>query len=189
MTIDAVMNSMPPKWKSRWCNSHMCACMGCVNKSGGLTAKGYTYQDWRDWVSRNQEEYMNGLSPIKEVKWSMEPKEMTNKKDDLVCEIQDLQNEIDEHTRKINQLKTRLEQKQQQLNEIPITLERIIIECMLAYNGEIRLEILENILDRVEVEFLSYKVVMDEQEPIVDIVEYHRGWDNCLKELKRRLRE
>jgi len=187
--IDAAMNSMPPGWKSRWCNNHMCACMGCANKSGGLTAKGYTYQDWRDWISRNQEEYMNRLSPIKEVKWSMEPKEMTNQKDNLVCEIQDLQNEIDEHTRKINQLKTILERKEQQLNEIPITLDRIIIECMIAYNGEIRLEILENILDIVEVEFLSHKVVMDEQEPIVDVVEYHRGWDNCLKELKRRLRE
>lgn len=70
--IDAAMNSMPPGWKSRWCNSHMCACLGCANKAGGLTAKGYTYQDWRDWISRNKEDYMNGLSPIKEVKWSGE---------------------------------------------------------------------------------------------------------------------
>jgi predicted nucleic acid-binding Zn-ribbon protein len=106
---------------------------------------------------------------------------MTNQKDDLVCEIQDLQNEIDEHTRKINQLKTALERKEQQLNEIPITLERIIIECMIAHNGEVRLEILENILDRVEVEmfpkqFQSYS-------------SYIEGWNDCVVELKTRLRE
>jgi len=72
--IDTAMMSIPSGWKSRWCNSHMCACMGCANKAGGLTAKGYTYQDWRYWISRNKEDYINGLSPIKEVKWSMDPK-------------------------------------------------------------------------------------------------------------------
>lgn len=83
--IDAAMNSMPPEWKSRWCNSHMCACMGCANKAGGLTAKGYTYQDWRDWISRNKEDYMNGLSPIKEVKWN-EATEM--KQNELIDKLQ-----------------------------------------------------------------------------------------------------
>lgn len=179
--IDAVMNFMPLEWKSRWCNSHMCACMGCANKSGGLTAKGYTYEDWRDWISRNKEDYMNGLSPIKEVKWSMEPKEMTTQKNNLVWEIQDLQLDINEHTRKINQLKTRLEQKEQQLKQIPITLERIIIECMIAHNGEVRLEILENILDRVEVELLP--------KQFQSYSSYNEGWNDCVEELKTRLRE
>ncbi len=106
---------------------------------------------------------------------------MTNQKDDLVCEIQDLQTEIDEYTRKINQLKSIIQTKEQQLSEIPITLERIIIECMIAHNGEIRLEILENILDRVEVEmfpkqFQSYS-------------SYNEGWNDCVENLKTRLRE
>jgi hypothetical protein len=106
---------------------------------------------------------------------------MTDQKNNLVWEIQDLQLDIDEHTRKINQLKTRLEQKQQQLNEIPITLERIIIECMLAHNGEVRLEILENILDRVEVEMLP--------KQFQSYSSYNEGWNDCVEELKTRLRE
>jgi hypothetical protein len=114
---------------------------------------------------------------------------MSNQKDDLVFEIQDLQTEIDEYVRKIVQLKSIISVKEQQLQEIPITLQRIIEECMLGRNREIQPELLENILDRVQVEFLSQKVVMDKEEPIVDVVEYHRGWDNCLKELKGRLRE
>jgi len=32
------------------------------------------------------------------------------------------------------------------------------------------------------------KVVMDKEEPIVDVVEYHRGWDNCIKYLKDNLK-
>ena len=179
--IDAAMNSMPPEWKSRWCNSHMCACLGCANKSGGLTAKGYTYQDWMNWVSRNKKEYMNGLSPIKEVKWSMEPKEMTNQKDDLVDEIQDLQTQIDEYVRKIIQLKGIVQVKEQQLQEFPITLQRIIEECMLGRNREIQLDLVENILDRVEAELLPKKSQ--------SYSSYNEGWDDCIEELKKRLRE
>jgi hypothetical protein len=114
---------------------------------------------------------------------------MTTQKDDLVFDIQDLQNEIDEHVRKIIQLKSIISVKEQQLQEIPITLQRIIEECMLGRNREIQLDLVENILDRVEVEWMTNKVGVDKEEPIVDVVEYHRGWDNCLKELKERVRE
>jgi hypothetical protein len=114
---------------------------------------------------------------------------MNTQKDDLVFDIQDLQTEIDEYVRKIVQLKSIVQVKEQQLKEMPITLQRIIEECMLGRNREIQLDLVENILDRVEVEWMTNKVGVDKEEPIVDVVEYHRGWDNCLKELKGRLRE
>lgn len=37
-------------------------------------------------------------------------------------------------------------------------------------------------------EWMPDKVVMDKEEPIVDVVEYHRGWDNCIKYLKENLK-
>ncbi len=112
--------------------------------------------------------------------------QMTTQKDDLVFEIQELQTEIDEHVRKINQLKSVIQVKEQQLKEIPITLQRIIEECMLARNREIQLDLVENILDRVEVEFFSKL-----QQEAGDTETYYKnkGWNNCLKELKTRLRE
>lgn len=111
---------------------------------------------------------------------------MTTQKDDLVCEIQGLQLEINEHVRKINQLKTTLDQKEQQLKEIPITLQRIIEECMFVHNRQIQLDLVENVLDRVEIEFLSKP-----HQEAGDTETYYKnkGWNNCLKELKVRLRE
>jgi hypothetical protein len=70
----------------------------------------------------------------------------------------------------------------------PQTLERIITECMIGYNNTVIVELMERILDRVEVEWMPDKVVMDKEEPIVDVVEYHRGWDNCIKYLKDNLK-
>jgi hypothetical protein len=106
---------------------------------------------------------------------------MTTQKDDLVYEIQGLQLEIDEHIRKINQLKITLGQKEQQLKQMPITLQRIIEECMLGRNRQIQLDLVENILDRVEVEFFS-KMFQSYQE-------YNDGWNDCVENLKKRLRE
>ena len=107
---------------------------------------------------------------------------MTTQKDDLVFDIQELQTEIDEHVRKINQLKSIIQVKEQQLNEIPITLQRIIEECMFGCNRQIQLDLVENILDRVEVEFFPK---LGSIEPPL----YNDGWEDCLKELKTRLRE
>jgi hypothetical protein len=106
---------------------------------------------------------------------------VTNQKDDLVFEIQDLQTEIDEHVRKINQLKSAIQVKEQQLQEIPITLQRIIEECMFSLNREIQLTLIEHILDRVEVEFFPKKSQ--------SYSSYNEGWDDCIEEIKRRLRE
>jgi len=111
---------------------------------------------------------------------------MTTQKDDLVFEIQDLQTEIDEHVRKINQLKSAIQVKEQQLQKIPITLQRIIEECMLGLNREIQLDLVENILDRVEVEFFSK---LQQEAGYTEVYYKNKGWNNCLKELKGRLRE
>jgi hypothetical protein len=37
-------------------------------------------------------------------------------------------------------------------------------------------------------EWLPDEVEVDKEEPIVDVVEYHRGWDNCIKYLKENLK-
>jgi hypothetical protein len=114
---------------------------------------------------------------------------MNTQRDDLVFEIQDLQTEIDEHVRKINQLKSAIQVKEQQLQEYPITLDRIIAECMVGYSSVIYPEVIENILDRVEVELLSQKVMLDEEQPLSVMMDYRTGWENCIKYLKGRLRE
>jgi len=111
---------------------------------------------------------------------------MTTQRDDLVFEIQDLQTEIDEHVRKINQLKSAIQVKEQQLQKIPITLQRIIEECMLGFNRKIQLDLVENILDRVEVEFFSK---LKQEAGDTEVYYKNKGWNNCLKEMKGRLRE
>lgn len=64
----------------------------------------------------------------------------------------------------------------------PPTLERIITECMIAYNNTVIVELMERILDRVEVEF--FPKLGSIKPPL-----YNDGWEDCLKELKTRLRE
>ena len=64
----------------------------------------------------------------------------------------------------------------------PQTLERIITECMIGYNNTVIVELMERILDRVEVEFFPK---LGSIEPPL----YSDGWEDCLKEMKGRLRE
>jgi molybdopterin converting factor small subunit len=64
----------------------------------------------------------------------------------------------------------------------PQTLERIITECMIAYNNTVIVELMERILDRVEVEF--FPKLASIEPPL-----YGDGWEDCIKELKTRLRE
>jgi hypothetical protein len=102
-------------------------------------------------------------------------------KQDLECEIKELELEIKDHETAIQNLNNIKERKQQQLNKFPITLERIIVECMVGHNSMIQLELLENILDRVEVELLPKK--------IKSYGDYDEGWNDYLQELEKRLRE
>ena len=107
-------------------------------------------------------------------------------KEHLQCEIKELELEIEERNKSIqnlinvqNRTKQKLEELQRQKS---ITLERIIAECMVGHNSMIQPELLENILDRVEVEFLSVK-------PNEINLYYGEGWEDCVRELKKRLRE
>jgi hypothetical protein len=103
-------------------------------------------------------------------------------KEHLECEIQELKIEIEQKARAIGNLKGILERKEQQLQQFPITLQRIIEECMVGRNRQIQLDLVENILDRVEVEWLPKLASI---EPPL----YNDGWEDCLKELKGRVRE
>lgn len=106
-------------------------------------------------------------------------------KEHLECEIKELELEIEERKKSIQNLINVQERRKQKLEELqrqkPITLERIIEECMIGYNGLIQPEILENILDRVEVEMLPKKSQ--------SYSSYNEGWDDCIEEMKGRLRE
>ena len=44
---------MPIDWRYNWCESEICACVGCVNVSGKLIEQGYTKKDWEEWVKEN----------------------------------------------------------------------------------------------------------------------------------------
>ncbi len=113
-------------------------------------------------------------------------------KEHLECEIKELELEIEEHNKAIQNLINVQNRRKQKLEELqrqkPITLQRIIAECMLGLNREIQLDLVENILDRVEVEFLSNKVMLDEEEPLSVMMDYGTGWKNCIKYLKENLK-
>lgn len=34
--VDAVMQTVPVKWRARWCEAEQCACMGCVQVGNRL---------------------------------------------------------------------------------------------------------------------------------------------------------
>ncbi len=103
----------------------------------------------------------------------------------LRCEIEELELEIENHEKAIQNLINIQNRRKQKLEELqrqkPITLECIIAECMMGHNYVIQLELLENILDRVEVEF--FPKGKNHQN------EYSEGWNDCVRELKKRLRE
>ena len=109
-------------------------------------------------------------------------------KKDLECEIKDLELEIEERNKSIQNLKNLQEQRKQKLEELqrqkPITLQRIIVECMVGCNHLIQVELLEHILDRVEVEWLPNELEYEEND-----TGYNQGWNDYYEELKERLRE
>jgi hypothetical protein len=54
--VDAVMAMIPSNWRKRWCDADICACLGCVNRSGMSRVPPdfrITKEEWRDWVDRN----------------------------------------------------------------------------------------------------------------------------------------
>lgn len=49
--LNALMRSMRPDWRDRWCEPgpEGCGCMGCANVSGGLSRSGFTKEEWVQW--------------------------------------------------------------------------------------------------------------------------------------------
>ena len=106
-------------------------------------------------------------------------------KEHLECEIKELELEIEQRNKAIQNLINVQNRRKQKLEELerqkPITLQRIIAECVISHNSGMEMEVLENILDRVEVEMLPKK--SQSYSP------YNEGWDDCIEEMKGRLRE
>ena len=48
--INNMMFSVLPNNRFRWCENHICACMGCVNVSSGLSQI-LSKEEWQSWVS------------------------------------------------------------------------------------------------------------------------------------------
>ena len=55
-SLDELMRSMPPQWRYRWCESRLCGCLGCANRTGRLIFYGYTREDNNEWIKNNPEE-------------------------------------------------------------------------------------------------------------------------------------
>lgn len=49
------LSEMPVPWRVFWCEAQMCACMGCANRSGGLTAAGFTKEEWEQALSSDSQ--------------------------------------------------------------------------------------------------------------------------------------
>jgi hypothetical protein len=63
--IHEIMEHMPLSHALRWCDSGPCGCMGCANRSGGLSKAGITEQEWRDYMAEQVEQFVpkDGVKP------------------------------------------------------------------------------------------------------------------------------
>lgn len=111
-------------------------------------------------------------------------------KEHLQCEIKELELEIENHGKAIQNLINVQNRRKQKLEELqrqkPTTLQRIIAECVISHNSGMEMEVLENILDRVEVEWLPK---LQQEAGDTEVYYKNKGWNNCIKYLKERLRE
>lgn len=52
--VDAFMAKVYEPFRYRWCDSTMCFCMGCVNRSASSRQdRSITREQWDAWVKRN----------------------------------------------------------------------------------------------------------------------------------------
>lgn len=54
--INTLMREMPREWRGYWCESQVCACLGCANGAGGLAARGILKSEWAAWCKANHTE-------------------------------------------------------------------------------------------------------------------------------------
>ncbi|MBI6882387.1 hypothetical protein [Pseudomonas putida] len=52
-TFEEAILDVPEPHRYRWCQSGPCACMGGANCSGGMSRKGFTHEQWQEWVAKN----------------------------------------------------------------------------------------------------------------------------------------
>jgi hypothetical protein len=92
--------------------------------------------------------------------------------------------EIELLKQEIKMLQSKLSFLDELERQRPITLQRIIGECMINHNSCVQLELGENILDRVEVEWFPLEGCHE-----LKSYDYSAGWNDCIKHLKKRVRE
>lgn len=47
--LNGLIGHMSALSAMRWCEWDACGCLGCANRSGGLSAKGVTKEEWQAW--------------------------------------------------------------------------------------------------------------------------------------------
>lgn len=63
VNIQTIMQAIPSDWRYTWCESEVCGCLGCANRSGGATASGVLKSEWQKWVKDNPNMKNNTLKP------------------------------------------------------------------------------------------------------------------------------
>lgn len=58
-SISEILKDKPLAFKTRWCNSFMCACSGAANCAGGLRSYLYTEEDWIYWKDETGKDELN----------------------------------------------------------------------------------------------------------------------------------
>jgi hypothetical protein len=111
--VNAAMQMIPSAWRKRWCKSQACACLGCVNGSGGghfvfQGVKPVSEDEWKQWMSVTTETLPCGSVRIS---------------------VQGITGTVSSHhlvEPKINQLKQSLKNQNEQLWQQAITGTRIM---------------------------------------------------------------
>jgi len=49
--IHNLLSQMPLKHALYWCESELCGCLGCANRSGGLNKHGITKEEWSAYMA------------------------------------------------------------------------------------------------------------------------------------------
>lgn len=61
--LAALLQSMPAAWRTRWCSSQLCGCLGAANCSGQLAAAGFTRDEWESALRAQGAGSCEGESP------------------------------------------------------------------------------------------------------------------------------
>lgn len=51
--VDEIIKGVELSWRYIWCDSLICGCLGCINKSGRVESMGVSRFEWNQWVKDN----------------------------------------------------------------------------------------------------------------------------------------